>query len=361
MIKTEQGIRILPLLDPELECQFRAHVPNAGRWQIIAPAAARPGRPPRGTALSWEQIRLAAESTDAVDLVLAGLSQGDLERLSRRFERPMSAEPILRSPAALVAVLTDGSLRGAELAAQMDFDGLLICPFDAESISLRLEDALARSRRRRMWRDRYEKVRRLCRLANHSRRQLREKVDLLCQDLVHSNLEFTETLHGLRRAYEFQADLMGEYDWRYLIYKALRELRADMPETNVAMYLTPRHRFEAHLTGPWFPDDGPPIEQIELLFQQTAVEQVLRTNRSLRINDMRSWRTITARQRRRLAAWALLAIPVPCEQEILGVVVFYRQAQTGFCCQDQALLERLMPSFGQALAAVRKLEHLGVS
>ena len=206
-------------------------------------------------------------------------------------------------------------------------------------------------------RQRYDKIRRLCREANRKRRHLQEKVNLLCQDLVHSNLQFTETLHTLQRAYEFQSDLMGEFDGRYLLYKALRELKSGLGESNAAIYLCRHHKFEAHLTGPWY-DHPEDIREMESLLKATLIPRTVETGQSYLLNDVEGCQAISSKHRQALRGLALMALPIESEGELLGALVFYRQNDRGFCCKDKALLERLMPPLGRAIAAVQKLEHL---
>ncbi len=204
---------------------------------------------------------------------------------------------------------------------------------------------------------RYDKIRRLCRQVNRKRRHLQEKVNLLCQDLVHSNLQFTETLHTLQRAYEFQSDLMGEFDGRYLLYKALRELKSGLPESNAAIYLCRSGNFEAHLTGPWY-DHPEDIREMETLLTATVIRRMVETGQSYLVNDVETWQDISSEHRQGLRGLALMALPIEFEGELLGVLVFYRRNDRGFCCRDKALLERLMPPLGRAIASVQKLEHL---
>ena len=204
---------------------------------------------------------------------------------------------------------------------------------------------------------RNDKIRRLCREANRKRRHLQDKVNLLCQDLVRSNLQFTETLHTLQRAYEFQSHLMGEFDGRYLLYKALRELKSGLPESNAAFYLCRSGTFEAHLTSPGF-DPPEDICAIESLFTETLIRLILETGQSYLVNQVETWQDLSPEHREALGGLALLALPIKFEGELLGVLVFYRPNSQGFCGKDKALLERLMLPLGQAIASVQKLEHL---
>ena len=204
---------------------------------------------------------------------------------------------------------------------------------------------------------RYKKMRRLCREMNRRRRRLRDKVDLLCKDLVSSNRQFTETLHGLRRAYDFQSILWGEFDLRYLLYKALREMKGEVFDGSAAIYLQDSGEFVAHLAGAWY-EQADTISELEEVFQETLVRQVMETSQAVMVSDGKSWPSISKNQQDTLSGLSLLGLPVIFADELLGVVVMYRQAEHVFHQKDRERLMGLMKPLGQAISSVRRLQDL---
>ena len=204
---------------------------------------------------------------------------------------------------------------------------------------------------------RYERMRQLLKVTNHRRRRLRDKVDLLCKDLVHSNQQFTDTLHGLRRAYEFQSSLAGEFDLRYLLYKALREMKSDLSDAGAAIYLCDSDEFAAHLASAWF-EQGADIAELEELFQQTLVLQALDNQRPILVPDGAKWQSIPAPQRELLRGISLMALPVIFADESVGVVIFYRPLARPFTEAERNQLLPLLKPLAQAIASVRKLQGL---
>jgi GAF domain-containing protein len=204
---------------------------------------------------------------------------------------------------------------------------------------------------------RYERMRQLLKVTNHRRRRLRDKVDLLCKDLVHSNQQFTDTLHGLRRAYDFQSRLTGEFDLRYLLYKALREMKSDLSDASAAIYLCDCDEFTAHLASAWF-EEGSDIVELEELFRETLVPQALDKQRPLLVPDGAKWQSIPTPRRERLRGISLMALPVIFTDEPIGVVIFYRPMDRPFTEADRNPLLPLLKPLAQAITSVRKLQGL---
>ena len=357
--RESKTIEVLSLLDGDLEASLRGELIG---WSGVNYLRAE--IPTDGVGVKdllsntfWSQL-----PRDAADVILVGLGRTELSDLrgmlaSGSHRSGVGVWPWTRLSAAVVAVLSGVSLRDVESAGQLEFDGVLSVPFEREVIRERLEAARRRCGRRRYLMERYGKVRQLCRAVNRKRRHLRDKVDLLCRDLVNSNVQFAGTLRGLQRVYDFQSQLTGEYDLRYLLYKALRELRAETPDSSGAIYLCSSDNFEAHVAGVWY-EDGSDIAEIEELFRATVVKKVIKTGDSLLVSEAGGWEEISVPQRSMLSGLTMLSLPVSYEGELLGVVVMYRQSSMVFSVRDRVLLEQMMWPFGQAIEAAQKLEHL---
>jgi len=203
-------------------------------------------------------------------------------------------------------------------------------------------------------RTRYRKLRRLCRELNRNRRRLREKVDLLCRDLVQSNVALTRTVQDLRRAYEFQTELVGEFDQRYMLHKALRLIRREVFESSAALYLTTADEFAAHLTSAWY-DDARDIAEIEQALRRSVVPVVRKTGRRVLVPDATNWTTVAPALRKLLAGLSILALPVLEERELLGVMVLYRDATRPLTDRETHTVESFIPPLARALSALQRL------
>jgi len=305
----------------------------------------------------WSSVCL-----DDTDIILLPFSSSDLQQLSRICRHKTNARDSMGgtwswTAAAAVAVLEDDSLADAVRAAQLDFDGILVEPFLKEQLPIILEQGRQRSLRRFRLGRRYQKMQNLFRKVNHDRRHLRKKVDLLCRDLVKSNADLANTLQSIQRAYDFQGDLMGEYDLRYMLHLALRHIKHHLPNSNAIIYLCHTGNMEAHISGPWY-DEQRDLEELEEVFKQAIVSELQERVRPLLVADAGAWREISKAQREQLAGLSVMACPVILEDELLGVLVFYREREKAFEDKDRIHIEPYLKPLGRAVAAVQKLQHI---
>lgn len=192
---------------------------------------------------------------------------------------------------------------------------------------------------------RYEKVRHLCKNLNRKRRILRDKVDLLCKDLVTSNKQLAHSLGDLRRLCDFQHEMIGENDLAYLMHKALQLLILDLPETSAAMFLSATRKFEAHLSGSWQRQEVD-LESVESILTEAVIDvhrkktPVVQNPGDVRDHDY---------------SFVIMGLPVMAEGECVGVVVFYRAPNESFSSQEQVRLQSCLPSLGRQIVAVQRL------
>jgi len=202
---------------------------------------------------------------------------------------------------------------------------------------------------------RYQRMRQLCRALNRKRRVLKEKVDLLCGDLVSSNRQFAGTLRDLKRLCEFQNDLIGEFDLTYLCHKTLSAIKRELANSNAAMYLTRDDDFAAHLVdGLCDPDQD--IFEIELLLRETIVERVLQSGAEVIIHDEKDWGELPSQQSDMAEGLSCMGFPIGTPEDWAGVVIFYRWADTGFSQEDARPVRMYLEPLGHAVTSLQRLE-----
>ncbi|MBN1766208.1 MAG: GAF domain-containing protein [Sedimentisphaerales bacterium] len=296
-----------------------------------------------------------------VDVILIPLRSSDLSYCHDRMNKQHKAEEFSTgawsmTSAAVVAVLLDDSLDDAVRAAQLDFDGIIAEPFYREHLRQILHCSIKRNQRRGGVERRYHRLQQMFRQVNQDRRRLRSKVDLLCQDLVHSNADLTGTLHEMRRLYDFQNELTGEYDMRYMLYKALRIIREQWKESNAMIYLDGSGEIEAHITGSWC-DDQCDLSELEDILQEEYISRVLTTGEAL-VDPMHSVSgRISAEQRRVISGMAVMAIPIKFEKELLGVLVLYRSREITSRGDELKAIQSYLPPLARAILAVQKVRR----
>jgi hypothetical protein len=350
-------LRVLSLLSGQLGQEFCNHIQNAKIIYSQVELPANAFRPDLIVEPSfWEKLPV-----DKNDAVLLPLSQDDLTQLQRLYRQRSTGRYVggfwSHLPAAMVAVLTDDSIADAVTAAQLDFDGIMARPFHQEQCMALLRNAVERGKRRRYLANRFDKLQQLFRQANRNRHHLRNKVDLLCRDLVQSNVDLASTLQTLCKAYDFQSDITGEFDMRFMLHKALRQIKDQLEQSNAAIYLCRSGEFDAHIVGPWY--DGPgQTAELETLFADTIVPAALDSRSCITIPDAAEWSDISDSYRQQLAGLSLMALPVTKEQELLAVIVLYRDCISPFTSADKDSVTPLLTPFAQAIESLQRLEHL---
>lgn len=132
------------------------------------------------------EVTLASSCREAVDieltrpqdLILADLMlpDGDAIGLQRQLRGISAAGFVLMSGAPTVSRIVEAMRLGA-----MDF---LVKPFDLSHLTATVSEALARQEKQLQMKRRYARMRRLAKRILQDRRELRNRVDLVCRDLV---------------------------------------------------------------------------------------------------------------------------------------------------------------------------------
>jgi len=296
-------------------------------------------------------VSFLAEHNIDPDVILLPVSGADLDRLTRVTDQKN------HSPTAIVAVLLDDSLCDAIRAAQLNFDGILAEPFEFGDVYRLLSGAVEKCKKRLFFAQRYHKLRQLLRKTNLDRRTLRKKINLLCQDLVHSNTNLTNTLQNLRKAYDFQNDLTGEFDLNYLLHKSLRHIKEQIDNSSGVIYLCQSKDIEAHISGPWY-EGRRELDEIEQLLKDTIITQVAQTKTIRLIPKAGEWQEITVKERRQLEGLSLSAWPMFSDEEMTGVLVIYKDDSHPLTPADSETLAPYLPPLAHSIKAVQKLQHL---
>lgn len=309
----------------------------------------------------WGQLPLdTADST-----VLLELTSENIEQLcnanAKKISGLLAAGPWGQLPAASIVFLQDCSFSDVVKVAQIGFDGIVVYPFTDRQLAESLENAAARAADRYKLFGRNQKLRNLCRGINRNRRKLRDKVDLICHDLVDSNLELANKLHRLQRVYNFQSEIAGEFDLKYMLHKALRRFRSELPDSSGAIYLCRDGEFSAHLAGAWY-DQPRDICQIEDTLEKTLIREVLSDFSAVLVPDAAMWSVPEAKESELLAGLSILAAPAAGDDELLAVVAMYRNVDKPFTEDDMDTLQSLIGPLAKAIANLQRLKpHLLVA
>lgn len=132
------------------------------------------------TSVSSAQDALRAELTHHHDLVLANLTlpNGDGLELIRQLRISNKCPIILLADTPMASQMVD--------AIRLGVKDVFVKPFDFAAVTESASEAIKRRTMQRDRRRRYHRLRKLTGRIIRERRELRERTDLICQDLVHA-------------------------------------------------------------------------------------------------------------------------------------------------------------------------------
>jgi FixJ family two-component response regulator len=131
----------------------------------------------------------------------------------------------------------DDALRAMRLGAT----DMLPLPIREEEILASMHMALDRARRARAQERETQRLRRVCRRLNASRREINDQVDSMCNDLVGAYQELADQVSSMSIASEFQAVIAQELDIEELLRKMLEFMLTRTGPTNAAVYMPSNH------------------------------------------------------------------------------------------------------------------------
>ncbi len=272
-------------------------------------------------------------------------------------KQPVQALPLANIRPAVIVWLSNVDVRQALKVAQINPDGIITPQNSPEEIDGIIANAIVKRERQHKIYRRYLKLRKLCRKHHHNHKKLEQKVDLICQDIVKSNVQLGATLEKLRKAYDFQNSLTGEFDLRYMLHKALRHIKEHITDSNAAIYLTEYDDFEAHIFGPWY-DNEPDIQQIEYALRQSIIERVLQNQQMIMVADGVDLTFAHNAQRDELAGLSLLAVPVIHQYQLVAILVIYRNSEVPLAEDDLQSALLFARPLASAIAALSKLQGI---
>ncbi|MFG0258635.1 MAG: response regulator [Phycisphaerales bacterium JB043] len=187
-----------------------------------------------------EFVSTFAQALDALtspfDVVVAErhLPDGDTFELMRLLEaeHPHTSVILLDTDPAV-----DDALRAMRLGAV----DLLTLPLNEEEVLASMHMALDRARRVRAQERETQRLRRVCRRLDASRREINDQIDSMCNDLVGAYQELADQVSSMSIASEFQAVIAQELDIEELLRKMLEFMLTRTGPTNAAVYMPSNH------------------------------------------------------------------------------------------------------------------------
>lgn len=114
-------------------------------------------------------------------------------------------------------------------------------PFDLKLVSLSVTEAIGACRRERQQERKVERLKKICRRLNDSRKSVHDQVDVMCDDLVGAYQDMADQVKKVGVVSEFQAMIGQELDIEQLLRTMLEYVLRKTGPTNAAVFLPSNH------------------------------------------------------------------------------------------------------------------------
>ncbi len=220
---------------------------------------------------------------------------------------------------------------------------------------------LAAAQRQKLDKKRAQRVKRLrniCRQLNDARHEVADQVESLCEDLVTAYQDLAGQVNQAQQERSpFGGMIKDELDFESLLRMTLEHLVEEAGPTNAAIFL-PATMDEYSLGGYVNYDCG--VDGAEMLLQHladVAAPKLAECEGVVTLSDNQTLRHWFEEDADWLLDRHLAAITCSADDEVLAVVVLFRDATNPF---DDGLAEKLdglAPLLGKALAKVIRIHH----
>lgn len=247
----------------------------------------------------------------------------------------------------------DGAIRAIRAGA-IDF---IAKPVKPKELAQRLKCASRRHQVRCEQRRRLRRLRRVCKKLNQMRNDVRQQVDIICQDLVAAYQELAVQMNQVVETSEFAGVIRQELDLEQLLRKTLEYLLQKVGSTNVAIFL-PAGTNEYTLGG--YANYDCTANSAEVLLQHLAdvvAPRVAEHVGPVHVTDVATLEAWIGSEIALLTDNHMVAFTCWHEQEPLAVVMLFRDASEAFDPGVVDMCESISPILGEYLAKLIRIHH----
>ncbi len=123
---------------------------------------------------------------------------------------------------------------------------------------------------------RYDRIRKLVQALNKKRKKQSLQIDMLCNNILTSQRDFINSIHGFSFAAEFFESLVGASDEQSLLAIANTVIQKQIAPANLAFFLRQHDSFCCHSFAS---DLDIEIDDISKLFDDSVVSNICRSNK----------------------------------------------------------------------------------
>ena len=287
-----------------------------------------------------------------VDLALIDLEQPDGNGLALARDlsrRAGQTQTIVMSGRSTIERTIEAMRAGAN-----DF---MIKPLDRAELLERLDQARRRHQDCLRRRRRVQRLRRVCRKLTQMRNDVKQQVDILCQDLVAAYQDLAEQMNHVVQVSEFAGLMRQELDLEQLLRKTLEFLLQKAGPTNAAVFL-PSDSEEFSVGG--YVNYDCTSDSAEILLEHLAnvvAPRVAQQDEMIHITDSHTLSAWIGQDVALLDNNHLVAFQCSPENETLAVIVLFRDASEPFEANLVEMCGAIAPMMGDCLARLIRIHH----
>lgn len=234
---------------------------------------------------------------------------------------------------------------------------VMMRPLKATDVRERLRLAAHRQRSRGRFRQRVQRLRRLCRKLEAARKEVSQQVDVLCNDLVTAYQEMAQQLQSVVQTSDFAALIRDELDLEQVLRKSLEYLLQKAGPTNAGIFLPINH--DEYSLGGYVNYDWA-SEAPHALLQHLAdvlAPAVAASGKLAYVEDHAAMSQLLGEGAPFLEDYQLIAMPCIADGEVLAVLTIFRHNSQPFTEATRALCESLGPMLAEYLIKLIRIHH----
>lgn len=306
------------------------------------------------------------EAVPSYDDALVALDECDYDAALVSLDLPSDrglaiARHIRERGAATRVVMLGGSPDAALASMRAGAVDQIAKPFDLRLVGESVVAAIGACRRERQQERKVQRLKKICKRLNASRKSVHDQVDVMCDDLVGAYQEMADQVKKVGIVSEFQAMIGQELDIEQLLRTMLEYVLKKTGPTNAAVFLPANH--SDFSLGAYVNYDCPKDAADVLLDHLADVipprfqeEEGVFSFGS--IDEMREWIGDDA-------TWLAdsTAIVAPCrrDDECLAVITLFRDRSRAFESEAIEELAAIAEIFADQLAKVIRIHHRHMS
>ena len=230
-------------------------------------------------------------------------------------------------------------------------------PLDPRELNERIAEANRRLWSTRKQRRHIQRLRRVCRKLTTMHNEVKQQVDILCQDLVSAYQDLATQMNQVVQTSEFAGLIRQELDLEQLLRKTLEFLLEKAGPTNAGVFLPANQ--EEYTVGGYVNYDCT-SDTAEFLLQHLAdmvVPRVAEHRETVHITDNHTLAAWVGTEMPLLDHRHLIAFGCWHEEEALAVVILFREENEPFDADFAQLCQSLSPMLGEYLARLIRIHH----